>query len=54
MKDLNNFLELDQLELKTINGGGMIFGFLLAAYIDFEIGVAKGIVKKVIAGYDSI
>jgi len=35
--------ELNKSELISITGGGPITGFLLAAYVDFEIGLAIGI-----------
>ena len=43
---MDKLKELNQFELTSISGGGRKLGFLLAAYVDFEIGMANALVRQ--------
>jgi len=51
---MENLKELNKQELLLISGGGKAFGFVLGAYVDFEIGMAKGIWNSVVKAWNAL
>lgn len=57
MEFINNIQKLEEVELKNINGGSIgshHLGFMLAAYVDFEIGVAIGIGRAISKAWNNL
>jgi len=57
MLEIKNTKKLDITEMTSINGGSAesyLLGFVIGAYVDFEIGMAIGIGNSIAKAWNSL